>query len=333
MVECNNISIDKSSSVKNQGKPVDVYFGIDGGGTKTEYLMFSNDGGIKKRLITEGCSPSVYGVSGASETLQKGISSMLEENLKVKGIFVGAAGFGSGDFEQKMTDNLKASFPNVMVQCKPDIYNVIASGTNANRCIAAICGTGSIVYAYDGLKLRRFGGWGYLFDKKGSGYDIGREALCTALADREGSGRHSLISDLVEEKLQNTIWEGIYQFYEKDQSHVAAYAPLVFQAYEMGDEVAAEILQNNAERLAYLINCAYEKCDCGNQVILSGGVIKNSKIYRDMVRQKVNPDVEMIIPVYPQVYGSCVMCCRMCGEDSSLLAEHFMEQYHSICNK
>ena len=69
------------------------------------------------------------------------------------------------------------------------------------KLIAAICGTGTVVYLSENENLTQYTGWGYLFDKGGSGFHIGRDGITEALEEGDGFGEHSLIKSLIEEKL------------------------------------------------------------------------------------------------------------------------------------
>ena len=53
-----------------------VMIGIDGGGTKTDFVLFRGDGTVVRRLILEGSNPNVYGMEEAQKTLKQGIDSL-----------------------------------------------------------------------------------------------------------------------------------------------------------------------------------------------------------------------------------------------------------------
>ena len=149
--------------IQNNGKAKGkILIGIDGGGTKTDFIMFSEDGIIRNSLTESGREPF--------------------------GIFAGIAGCGAVKHGRYVEEYLKGIYKCTAVKCDTDIFNVIGSVLEAERCAAAICGTGSVAYAYDGKKLSRIGVWGYLLDEGGSGYGIGKDALRTALAERDGIG-------------------------------------------------------------------------------------------------------------------------------------------------
>ncbi len=304
-----------------------MLIGIDGSGNKTEFVLFSESGKIHHRLLLEGCNPNTLGMENAINTLETGIDTLNKMTGRIYGIFVGAAGLDSGNNTARIKKMLQEKYSNIRLQCENDVFNVIGCGKNLEQCVAAICSTGIIVYANRKGELRHFGGRGYLLDKGGSGYHIGRDAICAAQDARDGIGKYTMLTDLVEEKLGSTVWDGIQKIYSKNQSYIASFAPCVFRAYESGDRIAAQILEQNAEYLAELINFAVKNCKVGKYVVASGSILKQRTDFQELLKKNLYEEIELDIPEYPSVYGSCVMCCRMCGLDASPIKERFMTSY------
>ena len=87
---------------------------------------------------------------------------------------------------------------------------------------------------------------------------------------------------------------------------------VVFEAYAKGDKVAKKIIENNTDRIAYVINKAYEKnTDC-KTLALAGSLYKN-EYFLESVKKKLNPELKCVISENPPVYGACVLCCKMLG--------------------
>ena len=105
----------------------------------------------------------------------------------------------------------------------------------------------------------------------GGGYDIGREALYAAFQECEGIGEKTLITELVKQRIEtDDLIMHIRDFYNKDVSYIASFATTVFEAWEKGDKVAGKIIEENVERIAYLINSAYEKNrECKTETIIN----------------------------------------------------------------
>lgn len=301
--------------------------GIDGGGTKTEFILFSKSGRIINRVVLGGSNPNTVGIQNAIEVLKTGIDVLLKVGEKVYGIFAGVSGLDSGNNTEQIKESLKKAYPGIKIQCENDIFNVIVCGKHLDRCVAVISGTGMIIYANQNGQLKHFGGRGYLLDKGGSGYHIGCDAICAAQDARDGVGEHSILTDLVEEKLGNIVWDSIRDIYEKGQAYIASFTPCVFRAYEHGDKIAEHILKSNAQCLAELINFVIKHCNAGNYVVASGGIIKQRPDFQDMLKGMLEKDVELDVPDYPPVYGACIMCCRLCNIDTKPIEDIFMQSY------
>lgn len=302
--------------------------GIDGGGSKTEFILFSETGKILNRLVLTGSNPNTVGFQNAVHTLIMGIDTLLKIEEDVCGIFSGISGLDSGS-SKELKSLLTARYPTIKIQCENDVFNVIASGSNPDQCIAAICGTGVAVYANNYGFLKRFGGRGYLLDEGGSGYHIGKDALCAALDAEDGIAEHSILVDLVQEKIGGTIWEQLQNIYKHDQSYIAAFAPCVFKAHEHGDAVAARILEKNAEHLARLIHLAAKSGSMQKHIIASGSIFTKNTIFSEILKRKLMSGLELEISHQPPVYGACMMCCKLCGIDASHVKETFMTYYNS----
>ena len=321
------ISVDKLIGNVKEKSDQKVFVGIDGGGTKTEFLLFSEDGHILYREVFGASNPNVTGGEKCLEVLKSGIDTMLGIHSEVDGVFCGIAGCSSADNKKLIYDFFKKTFPALKVNINSDIVNVMCSVPELDECIAAICGTGFSVFANVNDDIHRIGGWGYLLGKNGSGFDIGRDALSAVLAYEDGFGEKTIITDLVYAKLGTTVWESVPKIYEVGNSFIASFAPIVFKAYENGDEIAKKILDENAKSVAYLIEQAVAIYDCGKNVILSGGLCNNDDIYRNLIREKLDSRINLIVPNLPQIYGACVKCCKLYGNFSDKFTKNFKNDY------
>lgn len=305
-----------------------VMIGIDGGGSKTEFVLFTEDGTILDRIVLGACNPNAVGLNESAALLKQGIDTLIGEHGNVYGIYVGSSGFLTGDNGKKIKGILSKAYPQIKIRCETDILNVIAAGTDAENCVAVICGTGSIVYAKEGERLTKLSGWGFLLSISGSGYDIGRDALRAALGDTEGFTEKTLITGLVETKLGAPASQCVQEVYKHDQSYIASFTPLVFDAYEKGDAVARRIITENAKNLAAVINHAVRNYDCDKKVILSGGLLTGNKLFASLVMEDLDPDVSCRIPRIPQVLGACRLCAKMCDVDVRKIDDKLISQYN-----
>lgn len=334
MADIFNITVDamlKSLKYKPTGK---VMIGVDGGGTKTEFVLFEENGAIIKRLFLDGSNPNNRGIDVTCQILQKGIDALIEIYPPVSGIYVGCSGVLTGDPDKKIYRFLRERYPRQQVDCNSDILNIVATSIDLNceieKCVTVICGTGSVVYLYDNDRSFPIGGWGYLLDNGGSGFDFGRDALCAALAERDEIGDKTILTEMVENRMGGSVRKYIGEIYSREKSYIASFAPFVFEAYRRGDKVAKEIVDKNVNRLALMITRAARELKEGSKAILAGGLMTDSDIFIDLFKKKVPKELNYIVPVLPQIYGACVLCAKMCGIKNHTFLNNFRRDYEKL---
>lgn len=303
---------------------------IDGGGTKTEFVLFTPQGQIMKRLVLKSSNPNVVGMEQAQQCLQSGMEQLLAESSDIRAVFAGIAGCGLKANQTQMQAFMKKTYPMIRSFVESDVMNVIHASPTAERCIAVICGTGSVVFAKTPDRLQRLGGWGYLWESGCSGYDFGRDALHAVLAVRDAVGPPTLLQELVEARLGGDIREHINDLYRLGQDGIAAFAPEVFRAYARQDAVAAQILEKNAGILAKLINAAAERYDCGHDIVIAGGLASQKQVLTEFLREKLNPGLRLQFMGKPQICGAAAGCCRNMGKLDPEFQEVFYKNYLKI---
>ena len=173
------------------------------------------------------------------------------------------------------------------------VKNVMWSpaGLGADDGIVVIMGTGSSCFRRISGEVNRFGGYGYLFDHAGGGYDLGNAAISLSCKAEDGSGRDTLLRELIKRELNTaTVAENISHFYSIGKSGIASFAPLVFEAYEKGDEIAGEILRDSMRHVAGLIVTAGRGFADGNErikVVCVGGLTKKADILFPMLDKEL----------------------------------------------
>ncbi len=304
-----------------------VMLAIDGGGTKTEFVMFTEKAEIVSRLVLGGSNPNSCGMETTLAILSKGIDSMLEKNMNISAIYAGVAGMASGDNRKTMLGFLKNRYRTMKIEVQTDILNVIYSVGENKDCIAAICDTGSIVYAKCGEKLNRMGGWGYLLDEAGSGFDIGRDVIRTALEQNDGIKKKTLLFELVEKRLGGNVWSKIDVIYSSGIDFIASFAKLAFEAYGQGDENAKKIIDQNAERLIFLITQAAKQYQCRKKVIISGGLACGNPVFQKVLLEKIRKEFEVVFATEPQICGAAAGCRRMLVKNDEEFLTTFKANY------
>ncbi len=244
--------------------------GIDGGGTKTEFLLAECGGRELRRVTLPGSNPIDLGARGACEVLREGLDRVLGQVPPSEvSVFAGIAGGTSGGMREMLSDFF-AEYRFAAYRVGSDAECILSAGLGEEDGVAVILGTGISLFARSGGALTRVGGWGYLFDDGGSGYNLGRDAIAAHFRAYDGSGGATLISKQIERTPQELLGE----LYAGGKRTIASYAPLVFSAAEAGDAVACAILDRNAKFAAHLIKTAAKSVKPPVRVVLAGGLCR-----------------------------------------------------------
>ena len=198
------------------------FIGVDSGGSKTEMVLFSDSGEINRKLRLEPANPNDIGVKACCEVLSVGIDTLISGERKVESIFLGITGGFSGDNAERINKILAARYApkGISVYNGNDCVNLLACGEDPLNSIALVAGTGSTVFVRKNGVDYRLGGWGYLFDRTGSRYDIGCEAVRAVLSQLDGFGEKTLITEILEKELGKDIWSSIPDLYLKGKKYI-----------------------------------------------------------------------------------------------------------------
>ena len=283
------------NSLLRFSEEISYYLGIDGGGTKTEFLLAKAEGEIVGQVVLEGCNPNDVGINACFETLKKGIADLCGELPHDQiSLFAGFAGCGTGANRQKALQFL-STLGFRQVDCNSDTYNAMAATLGDRNGIIVIAGTGSITFVQKNGEKHRRGGFNYLFEEGGSGYTVGRDAYHFALKAEERGKTESLLYRLVTQQCGTPrAIDVLAEIYTGGKKKVASFAPVVFEAAKAGDPHALEILERNAAVLAQEIKDGAEVLgEPDPEVILIGGLCRQKELLLPMIQKYLNIDCRL----------------------------------------
>lgn len=289
------------------------YLGIDGGGTKSDFVLADQNGKIRKRTILGSANPNDVGMETCLHVLNAGILEVCD-GLPMRNIsvFAGLSGGIAGDNRKKIAEHLKHySFGSV--ENGSDAQNAIAVSLGKQDGIVVIMGTGAMAFAQNNGELHRIGGFGYLFGDNGGGFSLGRDAIGAALRDECGYGEKTLLTELVLKQCGgSSVLGALSDFYDGGKRMVASYAPLVFEAIAAGDKVAKTILNANMHSIAELIELA-SKHMAGKapiRVAFCGGIPSSRKDILPLILNALGEKSDLYqleICNRPMVYGALML--------------------------
>ena len=301
--------------------------GIDGGGTKTAAALFDGTGRVLARHAAGPCNPNLLGEAESAAVVKECIDALTGgDPRQADAAYVGTAGIFTEDDGPRFAVAVSETCGVARVECGNDVMNVIAAATGADRCVAGVSGTGMIVYAKEPDRAVRIDGWGYLLSLGGSGYDIGRDVIRAALGAEEGTAPPTALARLAGRKAGMPLERLVLEIYRRKPAFVASFAPLAFEADAAGDAIAKDILVANARAFASVLNRAAAIHDCGDEVVVSGGIAANPR-FAELLAKELAPGLRLSVPSCPQVAGACINCARMCGVCTPQLRETLAKEF------
>jgi N-acetylglucosamine kinase-like BadF-type ATPase len=308
---------------------VKTFLGVDGGGTKTRFLLVDLAG---KVLASHLEGPAYYleiGLDGLREMLTRGIGETLRQGgvseADLTHAFLGLPAYGE---DSKLLAALDAApsqaLPHGRYHCGNDMVCGWAGALAGADGINIVSGTGSIAYGEFAGRNARAGGWGELFSDEGSSYWVAREGLRLFARMSDGRSprgplyerlrRHfSLDSDL-------DLCAAIYGKEVAQRSQLAQLSRLVIAAAAEADQAALGLLQSGARELADIVDAVREQlqipADAPIPVSCSGGMFQagNGLLgpFESQLRQRC-ARYRFVEALLPPDMGAAIQAARLNG--------------------
>lgn len=239
--------------------------GVDGGGSKTECILVDAAGAVVARHTAAGCNPSLIGPDRAQAILAGGLDALLPSpRPPVAALLLCMA--GSPAFWRETAGKLEGFG---RVATVPDSLPVLELAVGDGLGLVLHAGTGSFLAARSpNGTLHYAGGLGWRLGDAGSGYDLGRRGIASALlelqAENETRGP-SRRSPLVEALCRHCGGEDYASlsrmFYSGADAHplIVGFAPRVVELAGHGCESAANVVADSLAGFAPLMETALRR--------------------------------------------------------------------------
>lgn len=303
---------------------MNLYIGIDGGGSKTRTLLADESGRVLADLITAGSNINHHGWTRTQEILSELFAELrghVPDGTRVAAMFLGMAGIDRPEERERMRAWVQSEWPHASVGVENDAVTALAAGTGRREGIVLIAGTGSIAFGSDKRgEQARVGGWGYLIGDEGSGYNIGWKALTSVMRAHDGRSDKSLLGEKILTRFGVESAEGLIPIvyaptFTRDQ--MAGLARLVFEAKREGCHTAFSILDRSSFDLSELVHVLLDKLDFSEEkpsVALTGGMFHPGSPLIDMVRIRLDERAQVIVSDKPPVAGALLLAMELSGE-------------------
>jgi N-acetylglucosamine kinase-like BadF-type ATPase len=270
---------------------MNLYAGIDGGGTRTR-LALVNEDGLLQGFAEGGCCSFVeLGPEQARQSLRDLWRAAWQSAglppQPVSGLFIGTGSILSQEDERINCEiALSLNFAaRDKIKAGNDALNALVGGLEGRPGILLISGTGSACLGRnESGETWRAGGWGHLLNDVGSAHALGLGAIIAATRQADGRGRATMLTNLVSEALALRDLKEIYRKLhsaEISRRDIAGLARLVLATANAGDPVAKQLEKQAIEGLIEMVVTVSKRLElAARELALTGGLISNAEGFR-----------------------------------------------------
>ncbi|RSM37244.1 ATPase [Amycolatopsis balhimycina DSM 5908] len=274
MSASNSASAGKSTSA--------AVIAIDGGNSKTEVLVVSEDGVVLGSSRGPGASPQNIGVAACVAALEELVLAAYPVfGTRPEAIHTSAylAGLDFPREEETLHAALSARGWSDTLTVGNDTLALLRAGS-AGVGVAVVCGAGinGAGVGPDG-RVHRFPALGKISGDWGGGYRLGEEALWWAVRAEDGRGPRTALRSAVARYFgQPTLLDVVQglHFEEIDAASIHGLCPLLFEVAAAGDEVAQDIVTRFVEEVSVFATVILRQLDLtadAPEIVLGGGVL------------------------------------------------------------
>ena len=231
------------------------FLGIEGGATRTVALLTDAQGRLVKRVEAGPANIRLLTDTQLAALLRR----LARQFPRPSALVLGLAGARTMADRERIGRAASAVWQGVPCRATNDLETALMAGEDA-RCgplksrvrVLVLSGTGSCCYgrAADGREART-GGWGQVLGDRGSGYEIGLQAVRAVVREFDHKGKWPRLGEHVLRCLVlNTPEDLIGWIQRAGKNEIGALALEVFAAAAAGDRIARQVLTVAAVNLS-----------------------------------------------------------------------------------
>lgn len=324
--------------------------GVDGGNTKTDYLLFDVNGNFIDGMRCGTCSheaPSIGSFEGAYLEMNKQINLLLSRNnLVIEDVVSGAFGLAGVDapFQKKALEEAVEKIGFTKYAVVNDGFLGIKAASKTGTGVCSINGTGTVNVGIDeDGNWMQVGGIGYVAGDEAGGSFLARAAVRLAFDECFRFGPKTKVTEYVfkmygiesKKDLSNAIVGK-----KVDSTYLIK---ALFSCANEGDEAAINVLRTAGENMGRSISgCIFEiNIVEPIQVILAGSVwakATNNEMldsFKETVTKLTNKNCDFIVLKEPPVLGAVLWALELANNKlpSSDLKQFVLNQVIEYQNR
>jgi N-acetylmuramic acid 6-phosphate etherase len=300
-------------------KPGERILGVEGGGTKTAWVLVEpvagiGDPGWEFHVIDQGKLPPSNFRLTTPERLRV-IFAELPKQIDRAGVFL--AGCATEEDRRSLKQICLEIWPNAKIVTGSDRDSGLAAALDHGDGIVVNAGSGSSVTGRRGERIERAGGWGHILGDAGGGYSLSIQALRLILREHDlHRGEIRFAAKILHALSLNNLDELVRWVQTADKMDIAMLAPVVFEAANEGDARMMEIIEEGARVL-----CEYTEAVASGlhllapKVALIGGLFYRDSIYTHAFRRRLKknlPDARVAVAERAPEVGAAWLASELC---------------------
>ena len=306
-----------------------IFLGVDGGGTKTEFLCIDGSHNVIARQVEGTTYHLQVGLDGVVRALEAGILSVCAqagiEPADLTYAFFGLPAFGEDRIiDPQLQEHCGRLLGHDRFRCGNDMICGWAGSLGCSDGINIVAGTGSIGYGERKGKAARVGGWGEVFSDEGSAYWIAIQGLNAFTRMSDGRlprgplheifrGHFALRDDI-------DICAAVMGEMGLARDAIADLSRIVADAVVAGDEAAIRIHDTAADELASMAEALRAELGFAPDETVplswSGGVLTNDASVRSRLETRLRDKgpYQLVEPRFSPAYGAALYAAHQFGE-------------------
>jgi N-acetylmuramic acid 6-phosphate etherase len=293
-------------------EPGEKILGVEGGGTKTAWVLVSRIGG-EWQILDQGKLPPSNFRLATPERLRL-IFRELPKEIGRAGVFL--AGCGTAEDRRSLWEICAETWPQSKIITGSDRDSDLAAALGHGDGIVVNAGSGASVTARRDNRTEKAGGWGHILGDAGGGYFLSIQALRLILREYDlHRGEVQFAARILRALCLNNLDELVRWAQTADKMEIARLTPVVFEAAANGDARVIEILEEGARVLSEYTEAVATRLHLlAPKVILLGGLFQRDSIYAHTFRRRLKknlPDARVAMAERTPELGAAWLAAEM----------------------
>ncbi len=291
--------------------PGEKILGVEGGGTKTAWVLVERNG-ADLRILNQGKLPPSNFRLVTPDRLRKIFSELPKQIDRAGGFLAGCA----VEDQPALAHICVEIWPSAKIITGNDRDSGLAAALGRGEGIVVNAGSGSSVTGRRGDRIEKAGGWGHILGDAGGGYFLVIQALRFILSEYDlHRGEVQFTAKILRALCLNNLDELVRWAQTADKMEIALLAPVVFEAAAGGDARVMEIIEEGARVLGEYTEAVASRLRLlAPKVVLMGGLFHRDSIYTHAFRRRLKknlPDARVATAERPPEFGAAWLAAEL----------------------